>query len=373
MPQDRQGFFQTNVDGQSVTLTVCCAQNQPRYSRDSIAEFQLTTNRFDATQGRTMGMMVNAITKSGTNTFAGTFGGYFRRDNWNAEDFIQKKVLPYKDTQVSGTFGGPIVKDRVHFFGNYEYERNPQTFTFGGPNGPFPTAGNEHQPEPGREVQRAAGWREGGRAVQPAEPAHRPLQPLQEPAAGHAAAANTHAIRRRRARTTASSISTSRTYTSVLSNNTINEIKGGLNANYYTLEPIAGLGHRPAAAVRRTRTRFCSTCSRGREIEGGAPAITFSGYTIGSPTNNPQRTGEHNYQIRDDFTTAFELGGRHDVKMGGDFIKYTMAQGWCNVCDGQFTSNVAAAGQPRAAAARTGATRRPGTGPRCRRCSAITT
>ena len=119
VPQDRQGYFQTNVDGQSVTLTVCCAQNQPRYSRDSIAEFQITTNRFDATQGRTMGMMVNAITKSGTNTFAGTFGGYFRRDSWNAEDFIQKKVLPYKDSQVSGTFGGPIVKDRVHFFGNY--------------------------------------------------------------------------------------------------------------------------------------------------------------------------------------------------------------------------------------------------------------
>src|SRR5216117_2919943 len=141
VPQDRQGFFQTNVDGQSVTLTVCCAQNQPRYSRDSIAEFQLTTNRFDATQGRTMGMMVNAITKSGTNNFAGTVGGYFRRDNWNAADFIQKKVLPYKDTQVSGTFGGPIIKDRIHFFANYEMERNPQTFTFGGPTSPFPAAG----------------------------------------------------------------------------------------------------------------------------------------------------------------------------------------------------------------------------------------
>ena len=152
VPQDRQGYFQTNVDGQSVTLTVCCAQNQPRYSRDSIAEFQLTTNRFDATQGRTMGMMVNAITKSGTNIYAGTFGGYFRNDTWNAADFIQKKVLPYKDQQVSGTFGGPIVKDRIHFFGNWEYERNPQTFTFGGPSGPFPNAGNDDQPEPGREV-----------------------------------------------------------------------------------------------------------------------------------------------------------------------------------------------------------------------------
>ena len=54
IPQDRQGFFQIAVDGQQQTLTVCCGQNQPRYSRDSIAEFVISTNRFDATQGRTM-------------------------------------------------------------------------------------------------------------------------------------------------------------------------------------------------------------------------------------------------------------------------------------------------------------------------------
>src|SRR5262245_8449427 len=61
IPQDRQGYFQVSVDGQQQTLTVCCAQNQPRYSRDSIAEFVISTNRFDATQGRTMGMLVNAV------------------------------------------------------------------------------------------------------------------------------------------------------------------------------------------------------------------------------------------------------------------------------------------------------------------------
>ena len=80
IPQDRQGYFQINVDGQQVTFTLCCQQNQPRFSRDSIAEFELTTNRFDATKGRTAGMMVNAITKSGTNTPSGTFSGFFRDD-----------------------------------------------------------------------------------------------------------------------------------------------------------------------------------------------------------------------------------------------------------------------------------------------------
>jgi hypothetical protein len=335
VPQDRQGFFQTNVDGQSVTLTVCCAQNQPRYSRDSIAEFQLTTNRFDATQGRTMGMMVNAITKSGTNTYAGTFGGYFRRDSWNSADFVQKKVLPYSDTQVSGTFGGPIVKDRVHFFANYEYERNPQTFTFGGPNGPFPTAGDQIN----TNLDAKYTLQQGGAKVDVQfNPKNRltgrfshykNLQPVtgggntQHPST---ASSNNRFVDQYFG-----------TYTSVLSNNTINEVKGGLASNFYTLEPIAGWGLTGSRRPPDTDKILFNVFS-GREIEGGAPNITFSGYTIGSPTNNPQRTGEHNFQVRDDFTTAFEFGGRHDVKMGGDAIKYTMSQGWCNVCDGQFTS-----------------------------------
>jgi hypothetical protein len=79
IPQDRQGYFQINVDGQQVTFTLCCQQNQPRFSRDAIAEFELTTNRFDATKGRTAGMMVNAITKSGTNTPSGTLRGHAHR------------------------------------------------------------------------------------------------------------------------------------------------------------------------------------------------------------------------------------------------------------------------------------------------------
>lgn len=335
VPQDRQGFFQTNVDGQSVTLTVCCAQNQPRYSRDAIAEFQLTTNRFDATQGRTMGMMVNAITKSGTNTFTGTFGGYRRDDKWNSEDFIQKKVLPYKDTQLSGTLGGPIIRDRIHFFANYEYERNPQTFTFGGPTGPFPDAGQNINLNMDAKYTLQQG---GGKVDVQFSPRNRitgrysHYQNLQ-PVTGGGSTSNP---------STASSNNRYvnqyfLTYTAVLSNNTINEIKGGLNSNFYTLEPVAGWGRSGSRRPPDTAKILFNVFS-GREIQGGAPRIDFSGYSLGSPTNNPQRTGEHNYQLRDDFTTAYEMGGRHDVKMGFDFIKYAMAQGWCNVCDGQFTS-----------------------------------
>jgi hypothetical protein len=103
VPQDRQGYFQINVDGQQVTQLLCCSQTQPRYNRDSIAEFELVSNRFDATQGRSAGMIVNAITKSGTNTLQGTVSGAFRDDTLNAADLVAHRVLPYSDQQVGFT------------------------------------------------------------------------------------------------------------------------------------------------------------------------------------------------------------------------------------------------------------------------------
>jgi len=69
--------FHFNVDGQQVTSEFGTG-GQPRYSSDSIAEFQYVASRFDATQGRSAGVQVNAITKSGTNQLAGSFRTNFR-------------------------------------------------------------------------------------------------------------------------------------------------------------------------------------------------------------------------------------------------------------------------------------------------------
>src|SRR5690349_13994927 len=127
------GTFQLNVDGQQVTQTLRVGNGEPRFSRDAIAEFEFIANRFDDTQGRSAGVQVNAVTKSGTNTFAGTTSGYFRSDRFNAADLVAKRVLPYQDQQLSVTFGGPIRKDHMHFFANYEYEREPRTIVFSTP------------------------------------------------------------------------------------------------------------------------------------------------------------------------------------------------------------------------------------------------
>src|SRR6266850_1349002 len=103
MAQFRQGYSQTNVDGQQVTINYHSQTDseQPGFSKDAIAEFEVIANRFDATQGRSQGMIVNAVTKSGTNQLAGSVGGYFRDDKFNSKDFLTHTVLPYSNQQVS--------------------------------------------------------------------------------------------------------------------------------------------------------------------------------------------------------------------------------------------------------------------------------
>jgi hypothetical protein len=106
IPDNRQGYSQINLDGQAVTqLKASTGDAQPKFSRDAIAEFELITNRFDATQGRSAGLQVNAITKSGSNILAGTLSSYFRDGRFNAADFIQQRVLPYSNQQLSTTSG----------------------------------------------------------------------------------------------------------------------------------------------------------------------------------------------------------------------------------------------------------------------------
>jgi Carboxypeptidase regulatory-like domain/TonB dependent receptor len=99
-------------------------------SPDSIEEFRVLTNTFDAEYGRNSGSVVNVITKSGTNSFHGNMYEFFRNTVLNANPYcfpaIQGIVCDKpksNQNQFGGTFGGPIVKDRTFFFTSYEGRR----------------------------------------------------------------------------------------------------------------------------------------------------------------------------------------------------------------------------------------------------------
>ncbi len=76
------GDFEINLDGQQITqlLSVAAGAGPPRFSRDAIGEVELKSGRFDATQGRALGLQVNVVTSSGANQFMGSTSGYFRHD-----------------------------------------------------------------------------------------------------------------------------------------------------------------------------------------------------------------------------------------------------------------------------------------------------
>src|SRR5208282_5837369 len=90
---------------------------------DSIAEFRVITNTFDAEYGRNSGSVVNVITKSGTNTLHGNIYEYFRNTILDAQGFLNTTRPQLNQNQFGGTLGGAIAKDRTFFFVSYEGRR----------------------------------------------------------------------------------------------------------------------------------------------------------------------------------------------------------------------------------------------------------
>jgi hypothetical protein len=97
-------------------------------SPDSIAEFRVLTNTFDAEYGRNSGSVVNVITKSGTNDWHGNLYEFFRNTKLNANPYCGADISlcdkpQFNQNQFGGTFGGPVKKDQTFFFTSYEGRR----------------------------------------------------------------------------------------------------------------------------------------------------------------------------------------------------------------------------------------------------------
>lgn len=100
------------------------AGTQARTPIEAIQEFQVITGQYDAQYGRTSGAIVNAVTKAGTNQVRGSGFAFLQDGSLTTKDyFAKKKGLAKPDTgyqRWGGTVGGPIVKDKIHFFGSLE-------------------------------------------------------------------------------------------------------------------------------------------------------------------------------------------------------------------------------------------------------------
>jgi outer membrane receptor for ferrienterochelin and colicin len=101
---------------------------QARVSLDSMAEYQVQTHQYAAEYGGSTGVVVNSVTKSGSNKLAGRVFEYYQSNTLQATNYFLKQAgqdNPESGSNVyGGSLGGPIVKGKLFFFGNYEGTRN---------------------------------------------------------------------------------------------------------------------------------------------------------------------------------------------------------------------------------------------------------
>ena len=88
---------------------------------DAIREFNVLTDTYSAEYGKRAGAQVSVVTQSGTNSLHGSLFEFLRNSALDARNFFdQDFVPPFRSNQFGGALGGPLKKDRLFLFGNYE-------------------------------------------------------------------------------------------------------------------------------------------------------------------------------------------------------------------------------------------------------------
>ncbi len=99
-------------------------------SIEAIKEYEVATNNYDVLQGRQGGGAINVVTKAGTNQFTGSAFFYNRSNKLTAkEDFLNRPLKDFSIRQYGFALGGPIIKDKLHFFTALDFEDKSQPFS----------------------------------------------------------------------------------------------------------------------------------------------------------------------------------------------------------------------------------------------------
>ena len=252
---------------------------------DSIGEFNFETQRFRADTGRANGGTIKVVTKGGTNDLRGSVFELFRDKSLNGKSFTEKtNNLPkgeYRKHQFGASLGGPIIKDKTHFFGAFERIQQDTTQAvntrglFPDKDGAFALPVREnmavgkltHQLSTEHYLSVRYGFNNN---TQPYGAS--PLSPPENWATSkntfHSANAN------------------------------LNSVIGNGKLNEFT---------------------FQFSYFKNAIVENSNLATEFfpNGVYVGQSINSPQKTEQHKFQFRDDFTWSM---GRHEFKVGASFI-----------------------------------------------------
>jgi len=252
---------------------------------DSIGEFNFETQRFRADTGRANGGTIKVVTKSGTNEFRGSAFELFRDKSLNGLSKTEKdNNLPkgdYRRNQFGASLGGPIVKDKTHFFAAFERTQQDTTQPvntrglYPDKDGQFPLPYREnlavakltHQLSTDHYLSLRYGYNNNSQPYGASPSA---------PPENWGVSKNTfHSV-----------------------NANLNSVLGNGKLNEFTFQYSYFLNH-----IGENST---------------LPTEQYpNGVTVGQSINTPQTTEQHKYQFRDDFTFS---KGRHEFKVGASFI-----------------------------------------------------
>lgn len=136
--KNRIGVFATNgSSGRNVNVTINGIDNKDntvggpvmQLPLEAILEFNIATQRFSASNGRSEGAAINVITKSGTNDFHGSLYFFDRNEAFNTKNALEDTKGPYSRQQFGGSIGGPVKKDKTFLFFALERAREQTEIT----------------------------------------------------------------------------------------------------------------------------------------------------------------------------------------------------------------------------------------------------
>jgi len=288
------------------------------FNIDAVQEFKIQTMAYKAEYGRSSGGVLSVVTKTGTNQFSGSAFEFYRDKQFNSETESEKLAgigkQPYTRHQYGVSFGGPIQKDRTHFFATYEKTDRHTSYTVNTGLGLLGAAEGQTLGLPFHDQLGTAKVTSDINAKQYLQVRYGFQKNLDKYGQSALAAPD--------------SLGTTRNdYKSLLAGHT------------------AQLGSNRVNEFIFQWTKFANSIT----ADSLNPYIYYpSGAHSGQNVNTPQTTNQKKYQYKDDFSWSSQLGGmHHDFKAGAQYVNEpTLGGDFTTGTAGQFSLKDDKVGSP---------------------------
>ncbi len=262
-----------------------------QFSAEAIQEYKVTTQRYNSEFGRSTGGIVNVVTKSGTNDFHGSAFVFGRNESLNGKTFFEDKLNlpkpPFKQWQYGATVGGPLQKDKAHFFLSYERNQRDDYATVN-TNGLLPTQeGSFPQPFRNNLVLAKLDFQLNDNNTLVARYALEDNNRTHDFIGGNTLAS-------------AGAFNSNKIHSGVLKNTTV-------------------MGNNKLNELVLVYQHFENNITAE---DNAKPGVVTPDFTFGANLNTPQQTIQQRLQVREDFSFRKEnWGGDHAFKVGAELMR----------------------------------------------------